>query len=111
MPRGMLRRGLRTSSPSVVAASKPTKERMPKVIPSANPESPVGDDVGESGASVRPFAPPCARTIALRSTITPTSTANRIAAVLSEPVIPRNDRKTIRMMKKAEMMVQWMCTP
>src|SRR5665647_61799 len=68
MPRGMFRWGLRTSSPRVVAASKPTKDRMPNTMPSANPDRPLGDEAGDNGSRVRPCAPPWASTIALSKT-------------------------------------------
>ena len=39
---GMLRFGLRVSSPSTAAASKPMNDSMPKTAASPTPEKPVG---------------------------------------------------------------------
>ena len=88
MARGTSRRGLRASSPSVAAASKPAKDRKPKTTPrnSAEVSVPAGT-VNTDRSNVRPpgAVPPSSRTSTttvtsrMSSTVTPSTTSsNRV---------------------------------
>ncbi len=81
---GTLRRGRRTSSPSVVAPSKPTKLSAANTAPITNPWVRCGEEAGESGCSDSPCAPPMATTITAIVSTTATSMRNRSIAVRSE---------------------------
>ena len=111
MPRGTFLLGSRTSSPSVVAASKPTKDRMANTMPRAMPETPCEDCAGFSGAAVRPSAPPLTRMTVLSTRMTSTSAEKSTSAVRSELVIPSRDRKTRRHRNTAETMAHGMLMP
>ena len=68
MALGTVRRGSRTSSPNVAAASKPTKLSAAKIAPDMRPWKPFGDAVGVSGAAVSPSGPPPCPTMISAST-------------------------------------------
>ncbi len=93
--RGAIRRGSLTSSPSVVAASKPTKLSAAKTNPVVIPLKPLGEAPGFSGSRVRPSLPPWATMMIARSRTTITSTVNSTSAARREDRMPSKARKII----------------
>ena len=96
MDLGTVRRGSRTSSPNVAAASKPTKLSAAKIAAGHEALEAVrrgGRGERRGGEPVRP--PPCPTMISASTRMTATSAVNSTSAARRLARIPSNARNTM----------------
>src|ERR1700679_1012649 len=91
---GMLRFGLRVSSPRVAAASNPTKDRKPNTTPRPTPLNPPGEDATRNTLVVLPL-PAVAIASAPSTRKITTSITSNVRARLTDPrILPRDSQQT-----------------